>query len=312
MLGRQMFQDYKAGKIDSKIDKSRIDTRAFFELVWGHEFNKVQQKVTRIRQFSSTELIRMLQEALSALQLSSIQPKLLPSPTYAACSLSYQPPGKSGRSGVAWIEEPNMTTFYNVMRACHKLVQKNLCETLYLIRAEGVGRQGTKGNKIYTEIFTDSKHHRIEPDLSSVHYLATYHNLVNAACASELIVGDKIVNLPELEALIRASGIMRECTLFKELGIFSNDRKERDDKDDNKKLKPVKEFLLNLVEINHFLGRKTLIDNAKKQFSQVTDFQVEQLIQQLCHENKIQLLDPKAKPEAQLICFVPKASLVKK
>jgi len=122
----------------------------------------------------------------------------------------------------------------------------------------------------------------------------------------------KIVNLPELEALIRASGIMRECTLFKELGIFSNDRKERDDKDDNKKLKPVKEFLLNLVEINHFLGRKTLIDNAKKQFSQVTDFQVEQLIQQLCHENKIQLLDPKAKPEAQLICFVPKASLVKK
>ncbi len=192
MLGRQMFQDYKAGKIDSKIDKSRIDTRAFFELVWGHEFNKVQQKVTRIRQFSSTELIRMLQEALSALQLGSIQPKLLPSPTYAACSLSYQPPGKSGRSGVAWIEEPNMTTFYNVMRACHKLVQKNLCETLYLIRAEGVGRQGTKGNKIYTEIFTDSKHHRIEPDLSSVHYLATYHNLVNAACASELIVGDKI------------------------------------------------------------------------------------------------------------------------
>ena len=77
-------------------------------------------------------------------------------------------------------------------------------------------------------------------------------------------------------------------------------------------MKPVKEFLFNLVETNQFLGRKTLIDNTRNQFSQVTDFKADQLIQQLCQENKIQVLDPKAKPEAQLICFVSKASLVKK
>jgi len=69
---------------------------------------------------------------------------------------------------------------------------------------------------------------------------------------------------------------------------------------------------LNLVETNQFLGRQTLINNAKKQFAQVKDSQVEELLQQLCQENKIQVLAPKAKPEAQLICFIPQLSEVKK
>ncbi len=272
-----------------------------FKLVWLDEFNKQQQKITRIRQFSSTELLRMLQEALSALQVSTIQPKLLPSPTYAAYSLSYQLPGKPERIGVAWTEEPNMTAFCNVMKACHKVVQKNLCATLYLIRTEGVGKPGTTGNKIYTEIFTNSKHHRIEPDLTSAHYLATYHSLVNAAYAGELVVGSKILNLSELEALIRGAGIMSECLLFKELRIFPDTNGEVNKYD----LKPVKEFLLNLVEANKILGRKTLIENAKNQFAQVKDSQAEQLIQELCQLKKLLILDPNAKPEAQLICFVP-------
>lgn len=259
-LGQQLIQRYKIGT-------GKTEILPLFKLVWLDEFNKQQQKITRIRQLSSTELIRMLQEALSALQVSTIQPKLLPSPTYAAYSLSYELPGKPERIGVAWTEEPNMTAFCNVMKACHKVVQKNLCATLYLIRTEGVGKPGTTGKKIYTEIFTSSDHHRIEPDLTSVHYLATYHNLVNAACAGELVVGSKIINLSELEALVREAEIMRKCLLFKELRIFPDTNGEVNKYD----LKPVKEFLLNLVEANKILGRKTLIENANNQFAQVKD-----------------------------------------
>lgn len=308
LLGQQLIQVYKVeGKIsdsDNKVTPPPPRQSASFQLIWLDEFNKVQQRITRIRQFSSTELIRMLQEALSALQVSAIQPKLLPSPTYAASSLSYQLPGKSERIGVTWAEDPNLVSFCNVMRACHKVVQQNLCKTLYLIRTEGVGSPGTVGNRIYREIFTSSEHHRIEPDLTSVHYLATYHSLVNAACAGELVVSGKVINLKELEALIHESRIMFECSLFQKLGIVPK-KESGDNEDEERKLKPVKEFLLSLVTRENLMGRQTLIENAKRQFCHVIDSQVEQLIQQLCHENKIQILDPNAKPKLQLICFVP-------
>lgn len=306
-LGQELIQMYK---VEGGTDHDKIDPPdppsdiTLFKLLWLDEFNKVQQKITRIRQLSSTELIRMLQEALSALQVSAIQPKLLLSPTSAACSLSYQLPGKPGRIGVAWTEEPNMTAFCNVMKACDKAVEKSRCETLYLIRSEGVGKPGTTGNKIYNKIFTNSDHQRIEPDLNSVHYLATYHNLVNAACAAELVVGNKIINLSELEAFIRKAGIMCEGLLFKKLRIFPGANVEviKDD------LKQVKDFLLNLVEANQIIGRKTLIENANNQLFQVKDSQIEELIQELCQSNKLLILDPNAKPQAQLICFVPNGS----
>jgi len=238
ILGRKLFQDYKekiGGGSEGKIDS----TLAYFQLLWLDEFNKIQQKITRIRQFSSTELIGMLQKALSALQLGAIKPKLLHSKTYAALSLSYQPPDKPGRIGVIWTEEPNMKTFCYVMKDCSEVVQKNLCETLYLIRAESVGKQDTLGNKIYTGIFTNSKHHRIEPDLASVHYLATYHSLVIAACAGDLVVDGKVINLRELEALIRQSGVLRECTLFQKLAIFPDRGTSGGDAEKNR-LKKVK------------------------------------------------------------------------
>jgi hypothetical protein len=308
ILGCELFQKYKQeiGKI-YPIPPDDI-LLAHFKLLWLEESNKLEEKITRIRQFSATDLIGMLQKALSALPVTAIQPKLLPSKTYSAFSLSYQPSGKPGRIGVVWTEESNMTTFCYVMKDCSEVVQKNLCETLYLIRAESVGRHGTKGNKTYTDVFTNSKHRRIEPDLSSVCYLATYQSLARAASAGDLVVGNKIISLQELEDLICKSEILHECTLLQKLGIFP----VKPIVGEKELIKKVKELLLNIVEINQFLGRQTLIVNAKKQFAQVTDSQVEELIQQLCQENKIQILDDKASPAAQLICFVPQAVGVKK
>ncbi|MTJ06433.1 ATP-binding protein [Anabaena sp. UHCC 0204] len=293
-LGKELIQKYKGG-----IDK--IDLVAAFKLLWLYEFQKVEKRITHISQCSSVELVRMLKETLSALQVRNIQPKLLPSSTYAEYSFSYQVPDQTEKIGITWTEEANMTTFCYIMKACHKVVQRKLCNTLYLIRAQNVGNTDLVGNKIFTEIFTNSDHRRIQPDLNSVHYLVTYHNLVNAACAGELVVDTKIIKLEELESLIRASEIMRECYLLQELGFFT----KNPGPDDEKYKKMVKEFLFNLVQTNQILGRKLLTDKAEERFNFVKDLNVELLLEELCQENKIKIIPPNEKPEKQSVCWIP-------
>lgn len=301
MLGRKLFQEYKAKLVTLGVTET--DALAAFNLVWSKEFNKTQQKISRIRQFSSPELIQMLGEALLSLEVKGIQPRLLPSPTYASYSLSYQPSSQPGRFGVAWTEEPNMSSFFHVMNSCQKAVTQNMCQTLYLIRAESLGSTNNQGYKRYKQIFTGSPHRHIRPNLTSLQYLATYHSLVNAACSKELVVGDKTPNLKELEALIRQSKILHDCPLLQDLGIVNH--RPPSNIDQVLPLQAVKEFLLNLVKTQQFVGRQTLIQNALTRFSQVNESQVEQLLQQLCQAKQIKLIDPSAKPEAQLICLVP-------
>ena len=308
MLGRKLFQDYKIKLVANEsavtpvVTRSETDAIAAFKLLWGNKFTKTQQKNSRIRQ-SSPDLIQMLTEALDALEVKGIQPRFLPSRTYTGYSLSYQPSSQSGRFGVVWTEDSNMNSFFNVMKSCQNAIAQNMCQTMYLIRAEGLGSTRNQGYKLCTQLFTGSPHRHIIPNLISVHYLTTYHSLVNAACSNELVVGDKIPSLKELKVLIRQSGISDDCSLLQDLGIVAN-------KPPNiiqlvLPLEPVEEFILNLVRTQQFLGRQTLIQNALTRFSQVNETQVEQLIQQLCQTKQIQLLDPNAKPEAQLVCLVP-------
>jgi ABC-type thiamine transport system substrate-binding protein len=109
--------------------------------------------------------------------------------------------------------------------------------------------------------------------------------------------------LKDLKTLIHESKVLHDCPLLQELGIVDGvaTLKKTD-------LKPVKDFLLNFVITQHFLGRQTLIQNARSQFPDVDESKIDQLIEQLCQENQIQILDDRAKKNAQLICLVPKAS----
>ncbi|MBD2039826.1 AAA family ATPase [Microcoleus sp. FACHB-672] len=326
MLGRQLFQEAKTERFegitefDSDVNSTPIDPLAAFQLVWLKEFNKTQEKVSRIRQFSAPELIQMLREALNALQVHGIQTKLLPSPTYASYSLSYHLPVQLGRIGVVWTEEPNLISFCNLMKACQKALKQNLCQTVHLIRAEGVGTSNNQGYKLYNQIFTGYRNRHIIPDMTSVHYLATYHSLVNAACAGELVVGDHTPSLSDLEALIRKSKILRDCPLLQSLGVFSgstytpgsagtssiNQQKPVVRKELAQPFHDVKEFLLNLVKTQQMMGCQILIQNALDQFPLVENTQIEQLIEELCQENQIFILDPNAEPAAQLVCLINK------
>jgi len=314
LFGRDVFQQYKKwlaagakgsfqyGKTDESGKTDPLELLANFKLTWIEEFTQVQQRLTKIRQESSPELIQMLQEALASLEAEKIKIPLLRGTKFASYSLSYQMPGQPGRLGIVWTEDQNLSNFFYVMEACRKAVSQNLCQTLYLIRSEGLGQPNNKGYKLYTEIFTDSPHRRIIPTLLSVQYLVTYYNLVKDAREGDLVVRGETIGLNNLQVLIRKSQILQDCNLLQELGIVKGVVHPKPD------LQPVKDFLVNLVITQLFLGRQTLIENTKNHFPDTDEAKINQLIDQLCQENKIQILDPRANPISQLICLVPKAS----
>ncbi|MBC6453978.1 MAG: ATP-binding protein [Hormoscilla sp. SP5CHS1] len=292
--------------------------QADFQREWDHEFQNNSQKITRIRHYDGPELIKMLQLALKTLGVKYIKPTLLSGSTFASCSFSYIQPDDRYWLGLVWVENQNMRSFFSLMSACDKAIQKNMSQPLYLIRNEGVGKPNTKGNQIYQRIFTGSPHVHIEPDMDSVWYLATYYNLVKKANSRELVVADKVLTLEYLEKLIRDSQILHNCPLLKKLGIAvlpvpqvsrrdddeQNAEDQRDDIGQN-----VKDFVLDIVTNKHqLIGRNILIENACSQFPQVKSAEVEQLIQQLCQEKIVKIVNPKAPLEQQLICWVPDAT----
>jgi hypothetical protein len=302
-LGREEYQKYKLSL--EKIIPPPPPPPPLFELLWQHEYTKSQGKITKISLLSSPDLIQMLQQSISSLKMQGVKTKLL-SGKYASYSLSYQHPTKREKLGIVWTEDSNMNSFYHIMNACQTVLQKNLCQTMYLIRGGDLGKPNMAGNQLYRQIFTDTNHVHIKPSLQSIHYLATYQSLVNSAKSQELVIGGQTINLQRLETLINESEILNQCTLLQDLGIVSKSNpKPEPNRNGGKDLRPVKDFLLNLVKTQHLLGKQALINNAISSFPKVKEDQINVLIKELCEENKIQILDPKAKPEAQLICLVP-------
>jgi hypothetical protein len=299
--GQQGLIDIKIVKNDLTSNISdRQKEQAEFELIWQQEYKKIQDKLVKISLLAAPDLIRMVQEILEALQVQAIKPKLI-SGTYTSYSLSYQSPSKRENIGIVWTEDANMNSFYNVMNACQKAIQQNVCQRLYLIRIGSIGNAKLAGYKIYSQIFTGTNHIHIKPNLASVHYLATYHSLVNSAQAQELVVGGQAITLPGLQSLIRESKILEQCTLLQNLGIITQQEPKKDNLNKTKDLRPVKDFLLNLVKTQGYMGVPTLISQGVSQFSYVEESETQHLIDLLCQEKKVKIINPKSKLEDQLI-----------
>lgn len=318
ILGRQLYQDFKVGSVSFElpalppsrevnshtptpvpvVDNS-FDSLAAFKLVWLRKLNQTQQRIARIRQFSSPELIQMLAETLAALEVEDIQPRLLPSRTYASYSISYKLPGHSERIGVAWSEDQNLTKFCNFIKVCQEAIDQKLCKVLHLIRYEGVGNTSNLGYQLYTQIFSDSLHNHFMPDLLSVQFLATYHSLVNDAYSGDLVVGEQTPDIRELEELMRRSKILHQCSLLQDLDIVPPLVITEENKAE---WQPIQDFLFNRVINQQCLARQRLILETTHQFTHVNEDQVNHLIEHLCQDNhKIRILDPGAKVEDQLV-----------
>lgn len=312
MLGRQLFQLAKNGEIqpDTSAPNSHpnteFDALAAFQLLWLKELRKTQSKVTQIRNFSGPELMQMLRESLETLEVARIQPKLLPSRTYASYSLGYHVPIQPGQIGLIWTEEPNLVSFCHVMKTCQTALKNNMCQSIQLIRAERLGVPRNQGYQHYQKLFSNSSHEHVVPDLESVRYLATYHNLVNSARAGELVLGDRPLELPDLVSLVRQSKVLKQCTLLQDLKVFWEDDfhpNSTHTSSDSSQDKKVSEFLLALVKTQQLIGRQVLIESAIAQFPELDVPQLDRLLNFLIEKHPIQILDPTAPPDAQLLKF---------
>lgn len=297
-FGRQSYQDYKnrwLQPVTNSSDRDEGSLLANFNLVWQDKYNKTQEKIIKLTQISSPENIKNLQEVLAVLEVKKIQEKLLTG-KYAAYSFSYQHPVSQQKIGVVWTEEANLTSFCAAMKACQAVVNKKQCQVLYLIRNASLGK--ATGRTIYTKIFNKSEHYHLTTTLESIHYLATYHSLVNAAMANELVVDGNTINLEQLQSLMRETEILHDCTLLQDLGIVISAKVEAE-------FKAIKDFLFNLIKTQFVIGRQILLENISRQFPTSDRSQVDLLIQQLFQEHKIKIIKPEGKLEEQLVCYVP-------
>jgi AAA ATPase domain len=271
---------------------------AEFKLEWEREHRKTQTKITKLTLRSAPELIQMVQETLIALGVSGVKPKLLTG-AYASYSLQYEHPHSKETIGLFWTEDASMQAFYHVMNACQK-VGNDRCQKLQLLRTGSVGEPRTSGNQIYRQLFVGTQHQHIKPSLASVQDIATYHSLVNAALAKELLLAGQDVSLKELESLVRETQVLQGCRLLQDLGLLPKLPVTKPGPDTGL----IKNYLMNLMVTQSFMGRKALIQAALAQFSAIDELQVETLIEQLCQSKQLQIVNPNEQRERQTICWL--------
>ncbi|MBP0001537.1 MAG: ATP-binding protein [Cyanobacteria bacterium SID2] len=313
ILGRRLYQEAKLDLLQSGLERNgdrptpaaplpteaKSDPLAAFKLVWLKKLKQTEEKVSRIRQYAAPELVQMFAEAVSALSVEDVQPRLLPSRTYASYSLSYRAPGTTDLVGIAWSEDANMVKFFNFLKACREALDRNLCQTLQLIRAEGVGSPNNRGYQLYTEIFSAPQNNHFMSDLTSVRYLATYHTLVNDALSGDLVVGEETPTLDRLQSLTRQTEVLKDCPLLQQLGFFQS-TVARESAEVS--LQAIEDFIVNRVLNQQCMAVQQLIEEAIAQFGGASKKQVYQLVQTLSLSDRpVQILDPDLEIEEQLI-----------
>ncbi|NET70335.1 MAG: DUF2225 domain-containing protein [Sphaerospermopsis sp. SIO1G2] len=134
--------------------------------------------------------------------------------------------------------------------------------------------------------------------------------------AGDLVIGNQIISIHDLQALLNTTNILADCSLLQNLGIIAkSETTNQDESGDLNAFKPMKkqiifkeakDYILNLVATQFCLSRQVLLQKAVIVFPHAGDLQLDGLIQQLCWENKIKILSSKADPSMQLVMLFPK------
>lgn len=294
-LASKLFLAYKTGQKD--IDKIEEDLPAAFHLLWQQELQKTTSNLTRIRQFSSQELINMLEQVATALQIPQVKNKFL-SGKYSGYSISYKSLDKNKLVGILWCEEPSLKSFVFAMKACDRAKKRHRNSILILLRAETVGSTKNKGYQLYKKIFRRAPHRHLQPSINDVSYLKTYQKLANEAIAGDLVLGSQTITLVQLQSLVCHSQVLAECNLLKELAIIPS----KNDTAPKKQTQPkVKELLLNLVKVHKIIGKQKLLEQASHQVN--AQEEIEPFLEELLTEKQISIANPDAPSEEQIIMF---------
>jgi hypothetical protein len=324
VVGRNLYQAYKDGlllnhkvelnktiKNNESTGKTEIieppkdNFLSLFKLYWSEEFQKNKKEIQKVNLFSPLDMVKMLGETLQALKVQKIQIKILNS-KFNDCSLSYI--DNEQRIGIIWTEDQNLTNFCHIMNACVKAINNKTCQRIYLLRNATVGNPNNKGYQTYRSIFHHSLHRHLQPTLTSIHYLKTYHQLVMDAKSKDLVIAGKEIDLSMLEDLIRQSRIFESCQLLLDLGLIQKKVEESLEKRQNnqEEYNKIKEYLLSIIKTQNFISIKILIEKTLEHFSDnfLLNFdQVHQLIKDICEQNLAIITNPEESPEKQLICL---------
>jgi hypothetical protein len=279
---------------------AEADPRAAFKLVWLKKFNQTQTRVEKIRQYATPELIQMLAEVLDVLEIADVRSRVLQSRTYASYSISYRSPVTGEKVGIVWSEDVNLVKLYNVLKACNDALAADRCTALRLIRAESLGVSSNRGHQLYQEIFQADHHQHCIPDLASVHYLVTYHALVNDALSGDLVVGDSTPDLPRLQALMRETELLKHCTLLQQFGFF--EMQPSTIPSDLPSIEAVTEFIIDRVVNQQCMAIEQLVQETVAQFHGIDEDRAVGLVYDLARgAQPIAVLDTEAELSEQLV-----------
>jgi hypothetical protein len=286
------------------VETKPVDTMsAEFNLIWQNEFKTTQDYVSQMRQYSAVERLGMLRNVLNLFQVEKIKRNFLPSQKYQGYSLSYQQSKTSPSIGIVWTEESNMNSFCNIMKLCQKVDEKKLCDTLYLIRVGRLGTAANKGYQLYTKVFENSSHQHIIPDLASLHYLVTYTKLLNSVNSGELVIAGKTPTIEEFKTLVRQEKVLDNCSLLQELELTQATQKgEAKAKEVN--LQPLEEYMMNIMKTQQVLARLSLVNTTVLEYPKAEPNQVNKIVDKLCRQNKIRILNPSDSDNKQTVCLV--------
>ena len=288
--GHQLIQHYKTGIITPP------DSIAAFKLLWRQELKTIQKTIQGVQDIADAEAVKMLQEVLKVLKIPDLQFNLFErNNSFSVKSLRYSYNSQK-TVGLVWYEQANLRSFCTLMRLLTNLSDSDIYQKLILIRSQSVGNSKNKGYKLYKKLFENTFNYHIIPDLASIHLLATYHSLYSFATNKNLTVGYETPDVARLEELTRNSGILDSCKLLQNLRLIEIDPIVNEEK--------LKEFILDLVKTQLFIGRQALVENILNEFANQTNLEnIDRAIETLSKEKQIKIVNPQGKPEEQSICL---------
>jgi hypothetical protein len=277
---------------------------AAFKLLWRNELKQTQQNVSRFRQFSSIELATILRNALTALGIKITKTRLL---TGQATNFSfvYAEPKQKQSIGVIWTEESHMVSFFHAMSSAQRVAEQGTCSALCLIRSETTGRNTTQGYRLYRKLFNAAPNRHLIPNIDSLCYLVTYDRLARSAKTKDLLLLDKEIDLNQLESFVRDTEILEDCVLLQELGILQKKLKTVDTDHNSFFVSNVRNFILEFMIHHQLASQGTIIRHTQHQFVGIAEAQVLELIQELCQNNQVRILDLNQPVADQIICLIP-------
>jgi hypothetical protein len=121
--------------------------------------------------------------------------------------------------------------------------------------------------------------------------------LVKDAREGDLVIAGEVIAFKQLQTLIRESGVLQDCLLLQKLrGKIA---------EPDPVPKKIRDYLLNLAQIQQIIGLQTFKQHALQRFPHSNDSSMMEMIDQLCADNQLQILNPTASPEAKLVCWIP-------